>query len=299
MDLDPRYLQAFVEVARANSFSKAAGTLHKTQPAVSYQIRQLEHQLHARLFDRDAKRLTPAGRRLFALSDRFFREFSQLATALHDPDAAAEPLRIESVSAFGRYVLFPVLSAMPELRYSLRFPTAEQVYAALHAGTCDLGIVYQPHVSSRLVATELAREELVVIAPGSGPASRVKLPPSVDGFVAPDGSQAGFAGLPAVTYDECEYVFGKWFEAVYRRQPRSVSSAYHFEELEEVVATVAAGRGWSIVPAHCVASTRRVACIRHSRRRVYNAIYALTRPGDVDHPAIGRVIAAVRSTGRD
>lgn len=295
MDLDPRYLQAFVEVARANSFSKAASALHKTQPAVSYQIRQLEAQLGTRLFDRDAKRLTPAGRRLFALSDRFFRDFEQLATALHDPDTAPEPLNIESVSAFGRHVLFPVLAAMPALRYSLRFPTAEQVYAALHAGTCDLGVVYQPHVSSRLVATELAREELVVIVAAS---HRTRLPVAVDGFGSSDGSKTGFASLPAVTYDECEYVFGKWFEAVYRRQPRSIASAYHFEELEEVVATVASGRGWSIVPAHCVGSTKRVACIRHPRRRVHNTIYALTRPDDVDHPVVVRVIAAVKVAAR-
>jgi DNA-binding transcriptional LysR family regulator len=150
--------------------------------------------------------------------------------------------------------------------------------AALHDGRCDLGVVYVPYVSTRLVATEVAREELVLIG--------AALPRSIDAL----------ADTPAITYDESEYVFGAWFEAVYRRQPRSIAATYHFEELEEVVATVARGRGWSIVPSHCV-TTKRVRCVRHPRRRVVNPIYALTRPGD-DHPAAAQVIAALRSASR-
>src|SRR5262245_60131382 len=152
MDLDPRYLQTFFEVSRARSFSRAAAVLHKTQPAVSYQIGQLEQQLGARLFDRTTRRLslTHAGARLHDLCERFFGDFARLAAGLRDPSAAPpEPLRIAAVSGFGRYVLFPILASMPALRgYSLRFPTAEQVFASVQDGTCDLGFVYVPLVSS-------------------------------------------------------------------------------------------------------------------------------------------------------
>src|SRR5262249_19228248 len=135
MDLDPRYLQTFLEVSRARSFSRAAAILHKTQPAVSYQIGQLEQQLGATLFDRTTRRLSlaSAGVRLQEVCERFFGDFARLAAGLRDPSAAPlEPLRIASVSGFGRYVLFPVLSRMAALlRYSLRFPTAEQVFASV------------------------------------------------------------------------------------------------------------------------------------------------------------------------
>src|SRR5438874_3660847 len=112
MDLDPRYLPAFLAVGRTRSFSRAAESLHRTQPAVSYQIQQLEQQLGARLFDRTTRRLslTHAGVRLLDLCERFFGDFGRLAAGLRDPSASPpDPLRIASVSGFGRYVLFPIL----------------------------------------------------------------------------------------------------------------------------------------------------------------------------------------------
>jgi len=145
MDLDPRYLHTFLAVGRARSFSRAAASLHRTQPAVSYQIQQLEQQLGARLFDRTTRRLslTRPGVQLLDLCERFFGEFGRLAAAMLDPSAiAADPLRIASVSGFGRYVLFPILKRMPAVQaYLLRFPVADEVFASLHAGTCDVGFV--------------------------------------------------------------------------------------------------------------------------------------------------------------
>ena len=292
MDLDPRYLHTFLAVGRARSFSRAAASLHRTQPAVSYQIQQLEQQLGARLFDRTTRRLilTRHGVRLLDLCERFFGEFGRLAAGMRDTSAAAlDPLRIASVSGFGRYVLFPILERMSELcAYSLRFPLADEVFASLHAGTCDVGFVYLPLVSSRLTTSAVWREELVLLAPRGAAGRRV--PRTVDDF----------AELTFVTYDEYEYVFGKWFETLFGRQPRSLHSAYHFEELEEVVSTVAAGRGWSIVPDHCAAravAERRAVAVRHPRagRRVRNLIYVVTRAGAPEHPAVAHIVKALRA----
>ena len=62
MDLDQ--LKTFLEIVRLKSFSKAAETCYRTQPAISAQVRQLEQELNASLFDRLGTRiaLTPAGR---------------------------------------------------------------------------------------------------------------------------------------------------------------------------------------------------------------------------------------------
>jgi DNA-binding transcriptional LysR family regulator len=292
MDLDPRYLKTFLEVGRARSFSRAATALRRTQPAVSYQIQQLEQQLGARLFDRTTRRLslTHAGQRLLDLCERFFGDFARLAAGLRDPSTIRpEPLRIASVSGFGRFVLFPILEGMPALQgYSLRFPTAEAVFTSLQDGTCDLGFVYLPLVSSRLLTTAVWREELVLLAP---PGAHRRPPRSVDAF----------ADTMFVTYDEYEYVFGKWFETLFGRQPRRLQSGYHFEELEEVVGTVAAGRGWSIVPDHCAAkaaASGRAVVLRLPRRRVHNLIYAVTRAGAAEHPATLQILDALRAGAR-
>lgn len=72
MHVTLRQLRVFLEVARQGSFSRAAGTLHLSQPAISRQIRELESALGLRLFDRGAHavRLTPAGRLLRPRADQ-------------------------------------------------------------------------------------------------------------------------------------------------------------------------------------------------------------------------------------
>src|SRR5271167_4937573 len=61
MDLDQ--LHTFLEIVRLKSFSKAAQSCYRTQPAVSAQVRQLEQEMNTSLFERLGTKiaLTPAG----------------------------------------------------------------------------------------------------------------------------------------------------------------------------------------------------------------------------------------------
>src|ERR1039458_1093225 len=62
MDFDQ--LHTFLEIVRLKSFSKAAQTCYRTHPAISAQVRQLEQELRADLFERFGSRisLTTAGK---------------------------------------------------------------------------------------------------------------------------------------------------------------------------------------------------------------------------------------------
>ena len=62
MDFDQ--IHTFLEIVRLKSFSKAAQTCYRTQPAISAQVRQLEQELRAELFERFGSRisLTTAGK---------------------------------------------------------------------------------------------------------------------------------------------------------------------------------------------------------------------------------------------
>ncbi|MGV9574524.1 LysR family transcriptional regulator, partial [Streptomyces nigra] len=63
IDLDLRKVRYFVAVAERRHFGQAAVALHVTQPALSRQVRQLEHELRVELFTRSTREvaLTPAG----------------------------------------------------------------------------------------------------------------------------------------------------------------------------------------------------------------------------------------------
>ena len=67
-----RRLQVFSTVARLLSFTKAGEVLYMTQPAVTFQIRQLEEHFSTRLFDRTHNRisLTQAGELVKGYAER-------------------------------------------------------------------------------------------------------------------------------------------------------------------------------------------------------------------------------------
>lgn len=87
MSIDLRLLRYFVATADAGSATKAAEELHVTQPVLSRQLRQLEHQLGLRLFERDGRRL-----RLTAAAQEFLEEARALLSRADQVERAARSL---------------------------------------------------------------------------------------------------------------------------------------------------------------------------------------------------------------
>ena len=89
-----RRLQVFHAVAKHLSFTKAAEALCMTQPAVTFQVRQLEEHFNTRLFDRAHGRiaLTPAGVVAFAYAERILALTAELDSRLRTW-AASSPAR--------------------------------------------------------------------------------------------------------------------------------------------------------------------------------------------------------------
>ena len=75
-----RRLQVFSSVARLLSFTKAANALHMIQPAVTFQIRQLEEYFNARLFDRNHNgiSLTKAGQIVKSYADQIITQYNEM-----------------------------------------------------------------------------------------------------------------------------------------------------------------------------------------------------------------------------
>jgi DNA-binding transcriptional LysR family regulator len=69
--MDFEQLRTFLQVCRLKSFSRAAEKLGVTQPAISAQIRSLEKEVGARLFDRDGGKVT------FTAAGRLFEPFAE------------------------------------------------------------------------------------------------------------------------------------------------------------------------------------------------------------------------------
>jgi len=166
-----RRLQVFEAVARLQSFSRAAAELHLTQPAVSMQVQQLEHEVGLPLYEQMGRRLdiTPAGREIMAcaraLTQRL-REAEELLAAMKG--AGGGEISISAVSTAKYHV--PMLLAEfrrkhPEVRVRLSVSNREQVVRDLTENGVDLAIMGTPPRGLDTIAVPFARHPIAIIAP--------------------------------------------------------------------------------------------------------------------------------------
>ncbi len=99
--MELRQINTFIQVAQFQSFSKAAENLGYSQSAVTVQIRLLEQELNARLFDRMGKQimLTAQGQQFLACAKRIFYEVNRTRSTMAENEEYNTPLRIGTIES--------------------------------------------------------------------------------------------------------------------------------------------------------------------------------------------------------
>ena len=174
MDFDQ--LHTFLEIVRLKSFSKAAQTCFRTQPAISAQVRQLEQELRADLFERFGSRisLTTAGRIFaeYAAGMLDLRRRAQDAIAELERNPRGE-LVIAANEATCIYVL-PLVFAQyrqlyPAVQMQVDRSYGARVVDAVMENTADFGLTQLPVDEKRLQVVDIYRDEIRMIAPARHP----------------------------------------------------------------------------------------------------------------------------------
>ncbi|MBF6287859.1 LysR family transcriptional regulator [Nocardia cyriacigeorgica] len=175
MNVHGRDLGYFVAVAEELHFGRAAERLFISQPALSKQIRALERQLGAPLFDRDRRTvtLTPVGAALLPHARTILAEWDSARAAV---DAAkttqAATLVIGMSTSPGRGLLPAVRSRMterfPQISIALRQIAWGDPTAGLADGSTDVAFVWLPlPEQDRFDTVVVAREPRNIALPAS------------------------------------------------------------------------------------------------------------------------------------
>lgn len=172
-DMADRRLQVFHAVAKHLSFTKAADALFMTQPAVTFQIRQLEEHFNTRLFDRAHGRisLTPAGTLALEYAERILSLSGDMDTRLRELSGEiAGPLLIGASTTIAEFLLPAVLgefkSRHPGVVPRLFVANSEAVQARVAERTIDLGFIEgDSHLPSLATDVCCADELRVVCSP--------------------------------------------------------------------------------------------------------------------------------------
>ena len=176
-----RRLQVFHAVAKHLSFTKAAEALFMTQPAVTFQIHQLEEHFNTRLFDRAHGRiaLTPAGQVALDYAERILGLSSELDTRLKEMSGqVAGPLLIGASTTIAEFLLPQVLGEF-KARYPAVVPrlfvaNSEAVQGRIAERSLDLGFIEGDSHLPSLVTDVCCDDELRVVCAPSHPLAKLK-----------------------------------------------------------------------------------------------------------------------------
>ncbi len=174
-----RRLQVFHAVAKHLSFTKAAEALFMTQPAVTFQIRQLEEHFDTRLFDRAHGRiaLTAAGQVALEYAERILSLSAELDTRLKELSGQVTgPLLIGASTTIAEFLLPQVLgefkSRYPGVVPRLFVGNSEQVQARIAERSLDLGFIEGDSHLPSLVTDACCEDELQVVCAPSHPLAK-------------------------------------------------------------------------------------------------------------------------------
>jgi DNA-binding transcriptional LysR family regulator len=170
--LDVDQLRAFVAVARAGRFTRAARRLGTTQPSLSRRVQQLEVQVGAKLVVR-----TPSGVVLTSAGDRFLAHAERALASIDAGRTAIEELSgdprgvvaLGSQPTISAYVLPSVLARFhqraPQVVLRLREGLADQIEERLASGELDLALMNLPVRRLDLAAQKLWQEDYLLAVP--------------------------------------------------------------------------------------------------------------------------------------
>jgi DNA-binding transcriptional LysR family regulator len=246
-----RRLQVFHAVAKHLSFTKAADALFMTQPAVTFQVKQLEEQYGTRLFERrhGSISLTPAGElalqyaeRILALTDEMDTRIGELTGEMRGP------LLVGASTTIAEFMLPRVLGEFnalyPQVRARLIVANSESIETRISELTLDVGLIEAPAKIGGLTSLICCEDELQAIC-------------------APDYPLAGMPSVTPKVLAEYEYISREpgsgtreITDAYFRNNKVPVESLKMQMELgspEALKGVVSTGLGFAIVSRAVVA----------------------------------------------
>jgi DNA-binding transcriptional LysR family regulator len=169
INISPRQLQVFVQIALHSSVRAASERLHLSQPAASMALAEMERQLEAPLFSRERGRLhlNARGRELLPLAQELLERHAEFGRPVKASAAGLQgELRIGASNTVGNYrvgeLLGTFVRAHPQVAIRLSVANTRAIAENVLDHTLDIGCVEGP-VAHPLLEVRPWREDLLVV----------------------------------------------------------------------------------------------------------------------------------------
>ncbi|MDE2766357.1 MAG: LysR family transcriptional regulator [Chloroflexota bacterium] len=239
-------LEAFTEVVRARSFSKAARAMGLTQPSLSARIISIEKELGETLFHRMGRgvRLTESGRALLPYVERALDSLRNGREALEaSRNAAVGRLRIGAARAVSAYVLPGIVQAFreryPGVEVAIKTGRSSQVFEMVLREEIQVGVsraFHHPEVATK----HLYDEQVVLVTHPEHPFAK-----------AGEASIYEVGREPLIVYDK-ESTYFQLIDRVCREAGILPSITMDLDSIEATKRMIERGLGLSFLPLNAL-----------------------------------------------
>lgn len=275
--LDSDLLRSFLTVARHRNVTRGAEALHRTQSAVSIQIKRLEECLGVTLFRREPRgvSLTEAGERLWLAAERIVNDLDQTVRTFR-ADPIGGLVRVGIPDEYGTDVLPKILAD-----FTARYPAVE-VFVQ-----CGFSVDFPD-------AIERGKLDLAVFADASGPGGSGQLIQDPTVWVASRQYQClNDEPVPLALFERSCWWRDMAIEALENAgQPYRV--VFSSESVAGIKAAIATGLAVGVLARSTVESSMHVFDEQHGFPRLPDSVLRLQRGKD-SLPAISAMAAAIEN----
>lgn len=170
MNINARQLQSFLRVAESGSFTEAAEQLHMTQPSLSHQIRQLEHMLRIKLFERTTRRvmLTEAGSAFLPAAERILNRLESAVRDMHNlAEGQTGRVSFAALLTVGASLIPAAMAEFqrqyPNVTLEYLEESDEPIYQQVNNGDIDFGIGAMPRQVDEIIFTPIYKDYLYFV----------------------------------------------------------------------------------------------------------------------------------------
>ena len=180
-DMDFDQLETFLEVAKHASFSRAAEKRFRTQPAISSQIRGVEEEVGAKLFDRSGGKvsLTAAGKAFLKYVEDTLDARKAMMVSIAEMERVPRGEIIVGANEGTCLHILPYVFAdfkkqYPDVSVNIKRSDYAKILESIIDNSVDFGVISLPVTDSRLTVVPIHRDELILIAPPQHPIGRMR-----------------------------------------------------------------------------------------------------------------------------
>jgi LysR family transcriptional activator of nhaA len=183
------HLFYFTVIVKEGSLIRASRVLNLSQPALSYQLKQLEDDIGEKLFDRIGRglKLNEEGKKVYKYANNIFRETEDMLESIKNKGDITKEVRIGAAPWIPKVYIYKVLKPllfMKNIKVSIDHRNPTELQELINQKKLDIALIDKPVLgkTQSILAKKFFKSNVILIAPFDFPKQRKRFPGYINDY---------------------------------------------------------------------------------------------------------------------